>query len=72
MKNKPTVGSPFSGAFLSDLIPKATKDVSVHFFTESSNSSKLNQPRVGTFEVTTYYTNVCGKMYVTTHLYNIV
>jgi hypothetical protein len=32
VKEKPTVGSPFFGAFPSDLIPKATKDVNVYFF----------------------------------------
>jgi len=32
MKEKPDVGIPFFGAFLSDRIPKATKDVSVHLF----------------------------------------
>jgi hypothetical protein len=30
-----TIGSPFFGAFLSDCIPKATKNVSVHFFIQS-------------------------------------
>jgi hypothetical protein len=37
MKKKPTVGSPFFGAFPSDRSPKTTKDVSVHFFIHSSN-----------------------------------
>jgi hypothetical protein len=32
VKEKPTVGSPFFGAFPSDRIRKAMKDVSVHFF----------------------------------------
>ena len=32
MKKKPTLGSPFFGAFPSDLILKATKDVNVYFF----------------------------------------
>jgi hypothetical protein len=31
VKKKPTVGSPFFGAFPSDLIRKATKDVNVRF-----------------------------------------
>jgi len=35
VKEKPTVGSPFFGAFPSDLIPKATKDVNVYFFNYS-------------------------------------
>ena len=32
LKEKATVGSPFFGAFPSDRIPKATKDVSLYFF----------------------------------------
>jgi hypothetical protein len=35
MKEKPTVCSPFSAAFNSDSIPKATKNVSVHLFIHS-------------------------------------
>jgi hypothetical protein len=35
VKEKPTLDSPFFGAYLSDRIPKATKDVNVHFFTNS-------------------------------------
>jgi len=35
VKVKPTVGSPFFGAFLSDRNPKATKDDNVHFFIHS-------------------------------------
>jgi hypothetical protein len=32
VKEKPTVGSPFwGGAFPSDRIPKATKDINIHF-----------------------------------------
>jgi len=46
---KSTVGSPFSGAFPSDRIPKAAKNVNVHFFILSSNSCKLNQGLPGTF-----------------------
>ena len=41
VKEKLTVGSPLFGAFPSDRNPKATKDVTVHFFTHSSNSRKL-------------------------------
>jgi hypothetical protein len=37
VKEKPTVASPFLGAFPSDRIPKATKDVIVYFFIHSSN-----------------------------------
>jgi hypothetical protein len=32
MKEKPNVDSPFFGAFPSDRIPKAIKDVNVHLF----------------------------------------
>jgi hypothetical protein len=35
MKETPTVGSQFWAAFLSDHIPKVTKDVNVHFFIHS-------------------------------------
>jgi len=35
MQEKPTAGSPFWGAFPPDCIPKAMKDVSVHFFIHS-------------------------------------
>ena len=35
VKEKPTIGSPFFGAFPSDLIPKATKDVNVRFLIHS-------------------------------------
>jgi len=37
VKEKPTVGSPFEGAFPSYRIPKAAKDVDVFFFIHSSN-----------------------------------
>ena len=43
VKDKPTVGSLFFGAFPSDCIPKATKNVSMHFVIHSSNSSKIYQ-----------------------------
>ena len=58
MKKKSTVDSPFFGTFSSDGVPKATKDVTVHFFIHSftfrdefitdnaqavKNSRKLNQ-----------------------------
>jgi hypothetical protein len=32
VKEEPTAFSPFFGTFPSDRIPKATKDISVHFF----------------------------------------
>ena len=41
-------------AFPSDSIPKATKDVGVHFFIHSSNSCKFYQRISGTFEDTAY------------------
>ena len=40
MKEKPTVGSPIFGVFPFHHIPKATKDVNVHFFIHISNSYK--------------------------------
>ena len=43
MKEKPNVGSPFSGAFLPDRNPKGTKDVSVNLFIHSSNYCELYQ-----------------------------
>jgi len=43
VKEKPTVGSQFCGAFPSGRIPKATKDVNVYLFIHSSNSCKLYQ-----------------------------
>ena len=49
VKEKPTVGTPFFGAFPSDRIHKAKKDVSVHFFVPSSNSYKLCQRIPGNF-----------------------
>ena len=62
MKAKPTVGSQFFGAFLSDSIPKGTKDVNVRLFIQGSNSGKLYQRITvnstselrGRFEATTY------------------
>ena len=41
MKEKRTIGSPFCGVFPSDPIPKAIKDVNVHFFIHEVNSCKL-------------------------------
>jgi hypothetical protein len=32
VREQPTVGSPYFGSFASDRIPKATKDVNIHFF----------------------------------------
>jgi len=49
MKEKPAVGSPFLGAFPSGRIPKATKDVNVHFSIHSSNTRKLYQQIPGPF-----------------------
>ena len=47
MKEKPSAGSPFFGAFPSDCMSKATKQVNVHFFIHSSNSSNRNESRAG-------------------------
>jgi len=41
VKEKQTVGSPFFRVFPSDRVPKATKDINVHFFIHSSNYYKL-------------------------------
>jgi hypothetical protein len=41
LKERPTAGSPFWGAFPSHCIPKASKDVNVHFFNHRSYSCKL-------------------------------
>ena len=41
MNEKPSDGSQFFGAFPSNRIPKATKDVNVHFFTHSNNSCEF-------------------------------
>ena len=46
---KPTLGPPFFGAFPSDRIRKATKNVNAHFLFHSSNSCKLLQGISGTF-----------------------
>jgi hypothetical protein len=71
VKEKPTVGSPFSGAFHSDHIPEATKDVNVHFFIHSTNSCKLYQGIYANctsefgelFEATTYFEDLCRTQY---------
>ena len=41
VKEKIAVGFPFFGSIPSDRIPKATKDVNVDLFIQSSNSSKV-------------------------------
>jgi hypothetical protein len=43
MKENPTVGCPFFGAFPSDRIHKASKDVDVQLFNHSTNSRTLYQ-----------------------------
>ena len=43
VKEKPAVGSPLWGAFPSDRIPQATKDVDVHFSIHSTNTCTLYQ-----------------------------
>jgi len=49
VKEKPTVGSPFFGAFPSAHIPKATEDVYVPYFIHSNNSCKFYYRIPGTF-----------------------
>jgi len=49
VKEKPTVVSPFIGAFPSDRFSKAKKDFNVYFFIDSSNSWKLYRRIQGTF-----------------------
>jgi len=46
-KEKPTVGSSFYRAFPTDRIPKATRDVNVHFFIYSSTSSEMLHLELG-------------------------
>jgi hypothetical protein len=48
------VYSQFWGVFPSDRNPKATKDVHVHLFIDSSNSCKLYQRVRKLFEAPTY------------------
>jgi hypothetical protein len=64
VKEKLNAGSPYFREIPSDRIPKATKDVNVHFFNNSSKSCKLYK-RIGVkytselreiFEATTYST----------------
>ena len=50
MKEQSAIGSVLFGAFPSDRLPKATKDVNVHyFFFQSSNSCKIYQRIPRTF-----------------------
>jgi hypothetical protein len=49
VKENPNVGSPFFGGFPFDRVPKLTKDVSVYFFIQNSNSYKLYQRIPGAF-----------------------
>jgi len=53
VKEKQTVGSPFFGAFSSDRIPKATKDVNVQFAIHSSDYFKYTSEFRELFE--SYY-----------------
>jgi len=43
VKDKQTIGSTFFGAFPSDRMPKATKNVISYFFIHSNNYCKLQQ-----------------------------
>jgi len=54
VKEKPTVGSVFFGAFPSDRIHKEANDARVHFFIHSSDSCKLSQRISGNFVATTH------------------
>jgi hypothetical protein len=58
VKEKPTIGSPFFGAFPSGRISKATKDASIYFCIRARNSYKLYQRIPGAFW--SYYVCVCG------------
>jgi hypothetical protein len=53
MKEKPTVGSPYFGAFPSDRVPKAMKGINVYFFIHNKNSCKLYQQILENFR--SYY-----------------
>jgi hypothetical protein len=46
MKEEPTAGFPFLGAFPCDCIPKAKTHVNAHFFIHNSNSSNRNEYQV--------------------------
>jgi hypothetical protein len=74
VKEKPTVGSPFFGAFPPDHISKATKDDNVHFFIHSftirdelkmdkalaiNKSCNLFQQCPGNFETSTFCCDLC-------------
>jgi len=57
VKENPTVGSPFFGAYPSDRIPNEKKDANLHISIHSSNSCKLYQRIPGTFW--SYYVYTC-------------
>jgi len=56
VKEKPTVGPPFFGAFPSYRMPKRMKDVNVHFFIHNGNSCKLYHEFWHLFKPTAYVT----------------
>jgi hypothetical protein len=56
VKEKPTVDSPFFGAFPSDRITKLRKDVNVHFFIHSSIPVNYTSEFWELSEATTYTT----------------
>ena len=65
VKEKPTFESPFWGAFPSDRIPTAMKDVSVHFSIQGSNSYKLYN-RIPEIVAATTYNYLCVSVTVCT------
>jgi hypothetical protein len=60
VKKKPNAGSPYFREIPSDRIPKATKDVNVHFFNNSSKSCKLYKP------IAVKYTNELSEIFEAT------
>jgi hypothetical protein len=72
VKEKPTLGPSFLGVFPSDRIPKATKDVKVHFFIHSSNSCKYTSEFRELFESITYthtHTHTHTHKYIYIYIY---
>jgi hypothetical protein len=57
VKEKPTIGSPFFGAFPSDRIPKVTTQIMRYNFPLNIKTCKLHQPITRTFKVNKYMLN---------------